>query len=102
MSQSEATPTIVAEPVAAPGARPVSDELDRIAASVRTLCPKDTEISFEYDGRLHMHLDIRGLEEVARLETLLPGLEDGIFSNLQRGLVDNRPFFHRLTVLVAR
>ena len=101
MSQSEATAGVAGNPPVATD-RPVSSELDRITAAVRSLCPKDTQISFEYDGRLQMNLDIRGLEEVARMETLLPGLCGGIFSNLQRGLVDNRPFLHRLTVVVDR
>ena len=102
MSQGEASPIAIVDAPAPTGARPVSDELDRIGKVVRSLCPKDTLISFEYDGRLHMHLDIRGLEEVARMETLLPTLEGGIFSDFQRGLVDNRPFLHRLTVRVDR
>ncbi len=102
MSASDQTPIVTAAAAEPAGERPVSRELDRIADAVRALCPKDTQIGFEYDGRLRMHLDIRGLEEVARLEILLPGLEGGMFSNIQRGLVDNRPFFHRLIVAVDR
>jgi hypothetical protein len=36
------------------------------------------------------------------LELLLPTLCGGIFPNVQRRLVDNHPFLHRLTALVAR
>jgi hypothetical protein len=51
---------------------------------------------------LQLHIDVRNLEDVSRLEVVLPSLCGGIFSNLQRGLVDNHPFLHRLTALVDR
>ena len=80
----------------------ISDELNRICGAVRAMCPNDTEIGFEFDGKLQINIDLRKLEDLARVEALLPTLCGGIFSNIQRGLVDNRPFFHRLTAEVAR
>lgn len=88
-----------------PGPEPstiVSDELSRIRSAVQTLSPSDAAIGFEYDGRLRINIDVRSLEELARLETLLPGAFDGLFSNIQRRLVEHHPFLHRLTATVAR
>ena len=80
----------------------VSDELARLRSAVGEISPKDAHVSFEFDGRLHLHVDVRNLEDVGRLEVLLPTLCGSIFSNVQRGLVDNHPFLHRLTALVDR
>jgi hypothetical protein len=33
---------------------------------------------------------------------MLPSLFGGIFSDVQRGLVDNHSFFHRVSALVTR
>ena len=80
----------------------VSNELDRITQAVAAVSPEDADIGFEYDGKLRINIDIRKLEDLARVELLLPTLCGGIFSDVQRGLVDNRPFLHRLTALVDR
>jgi hypothetical protein len=80
----------------------VSDELTRIRDAVGAVLPRDAHIFFHFDTRLHLHIDVRNLEDVSRLEVVLPSLCGGIFSNLQRGLVDNHPFLHRLTALVDR
>lgn len=80
----------------------VSEELGRIRSAVQALSPADAAIGFEYDGRLRINIDVRSLEDVARLETLLPGVCEGLFSNMRRGLVEHHPFLHRLTATVAR
>jgi hypothetical protein len=80
----------------------LSDELGKLVAELRSHAPADAAITLVFDGRLHINIDVRSLDEVARLEFLLPTLCGGIFSNVQRGLVDNHPFLHRLTALVAR
>lgn len=81
----------------------VSDELNRIGAAIEAVLPGDAEVGFAFaDGKLEVNIDIRELEDLVRIEGMLPGLCGGIFSNVQRGLVDNRPFFHRLTARVAR
>jgi hypothetical protein len=100
---AEAAANPVVEPISA-ASRPliVSDELARITTAVSAIAPQDADITFEYDGKLRINIDIRKLEDLAKVETLLPGLCGGIFSNLQRGLVENHPFLHRLTALVDR
>lgn len=90
---------------APPGAEPstiVSDELSRIRSAVQALSPEEAVIGFEYDGRLRINIDVRSLEDLARLETLLPRACEGLFYNIQRRLVEHRPFFHRLTANVDR
>jgi hypothetical protein len=80
----------------------LSDELGKLVGELRTHAPGDAAVMLVFDGRLHINIDVRNLDDVARLEFLLPTLCGGVFSNVQRGLVDNRPFLHRLTALVAR
>lgn len=80
----------------------ISDELAMLLSAVETVSPRDAKVTFDYNGTLHLHIDVRNLEDVARLEVLLPTLCGNIFANLQRGSVDNHPFFHRLTASVNR
>ena len=80
----------------------ISNELARLSGAVQAISPLDANITFDFNGTLHLHIDVRHLEDVARLEILLPTLCGGIFSNFRRGPVDNHPFQHRLTALVDR
>lgn len=92
-------------PSARPGPEPsaiVSDELSRIRSAVQALSPGDAAIGFGYDGRLRINIDVRSLEDLARLETLLPSAFGGLLFNIQRGLVEHHPFLPRLTATVAR
>lgn len=83
-------------------ARPkiVSDELNRILASLRDACPEDAAISFDFDGKLHVHIDIRNLEDVAVTEAILPTLCMNIFHDVRRGNAPHSSFFHRVSALV--
>jgi hypothetical protein len=83
-------------------AMPVTDELNRIRDAVQALCPAGATITFEYDTRLRINIDTRRMENLTRLETLLPTTCNGLFSKIQRGLVDNHPFLHRLSAEVHR
>ncbi len=80
----------------------VSDELNRILSLLREACPADAHISFDFDGRLHAHIDVRKREEVTAVETLLPMLGHGLFHEISRGGTPHHPFFHRISVLVDR
>jgi hypothetical protein len=103
MGGAEAAANPVVGQISAPAKTAfVSDELKRITDAVAALCPDDAEISFEYDGRLRINVDLRKIEDLVRFEILLPGMCGGIFSDAQRGMVENRPFLHRLTALVDR
>lgn len=80
----------------------ISDELRVLMEALQSASPRDAKITFDYDGKLHVHIDVRDLEDVARLEVVLPTLCGKIFSNFRRGSVDNHPFLHRLTASVER
>jgi hypothetical protein len=80
---------------------PVTDELNRILALLRHACPPNARISFDFDERLHVHVDVRNLEEVAAVEAALPTLGQGLFSCLRRGATPNRRFLHRVSALVT-
>lgn len=103
MGGAEAAANSIAGQIPAPAKNAiVSDELARITKAVAALCPDDAEIGFEYDGKLRINIDLRKLEDLVKVEILLPGMCGGIFSDAQRGMVENRPFLHRLTALVDR
>ena len=69
---------------------------------LHSVCPSDAVIAFEFAGALHVHIDVRSLEDMTRLETLMPSLAGGVFYDIQRGLAARRSFFHRLSASVAR
>jgi len=80
----------------------VTDELNRILAILRDVSPKDGDISFDFDGRLEVHIDVRNYEDMVKLEQLIPSLGGGIFCCMERANTPNRPFFHRVTARVDR
>ncbi len=80
----------------------VSDELTKLTEILHSVCPSDVAITFEFAGALHVHIDVRTLEDMTRLETLMPSLGGGVFHDIQRGLAARRSFFHRLSASVAR
>jgi len=103
MNEKESTARSTVEQMPAPVRDSfVSDELNRIAGAVRSVCPPDSIVGFEFEKNLRINIDIRKLEDLSRVEGLLPSLCGGIFSKIERGLVDNHSFFHRLTALVYR
>jgi hypothetical protein len=81
---------------------PVSDELSKLTAILHDICPPDALVGFEFDGRLHVHIQLRRFEDVTRLEVALPSVCGGIFSDVQHGQVGRHSFLHRVSALVAR
>jgi hypothetical protein len=103
MSPDELPNTRNVEPIfGTPGSTPVSDELQKLTAMLASVCPKESVITFEYNGKLRLHIDIRRFEEMTTIEALLPTICGGIFCNVQRGMAEKHSFFHRLTALVER
>jgi hypothetical protein len=82
-------------------ATPVTDELTRILALLKDVCPAGAMISFDFDGRLHVHIDVRKREDVTILESILPPLGRGLFHGFRRSATPHHPFFHRVSALVA-
>ena len=78
----------------------VADEPGRILALLRDTCPAGTHISFDFDGRLHVHVDVRSGETMAVVEAILPVLGQGLFHTFSRGKTPKHPFFHRISALV--
>lgn len=86
-----------------PGAFPstsVSDELSRITELLRSVCPPQTQISFSFEGRLQVHLDVRQREHVTFVKMVLPTLEAGRFDGLTVGSKPGHPFHHRISASV--
>ena len=79
----------------------VSEELGRLTDILREICPPDGVISFEYNGSLHLHIDVRRVEDVTKIEAMLPSLCGGIFQGAQRGLSAHHSFFHRISSMVS-
>lgn len=80
----------------------VSDELGTILASLVEACPPRSNIGFHFDGKLHVHIDVRAVEDVTRVEALLPSIGAGMFHTIKRGSTPGHPFFHRVSALVER
>lgn len=81
---------------------PVSDELTKLTAMLRDVCPADAIIGFEFDSKLYLHVHLRRFEDVTRLETALPSLCGGIFHDIRHGQVGRHSFLHRVSALVSR
>lgn len=80
----------------------VTEELNRILTLLRDECPTGSQISFDFDGRLHVHIDVRNREDIPTIETRLPTLGLGLFHGISRGNTPHHPFFHRVSALVNR
>ena len=80
----------------------VSDELNRILAILRDACPDQALINFDFDGRLHLHIDVRNREDVILIESMLPTMGMGLFHTISNGETPHHPFFHRISAIVDR
>lgn len=80
---------------------PLTDELNRILNFVRGSCPHGSTINFSFDGRLHVHIDVRRLEDVTLIEAVLPNLEPKLFYGWSRTATPHHSFFHRVSATVA-
>jgi len=82
--------------------RSLSDGLRQLTGTLASVCPKESVIRFEFDGKLRLHLDVRRFEELAAMEILLPTICGGAFHHVQRGMSERHSFFHHLTAVVER
>lgn len=80
----------------------ITDELNKVLTMLQGACPKDAIISFDFDGRLHVHVDVHSFEDLLKVEGILPILGGGTFHDLTRGETPHRPFHHRLSAIVDR
>jgi hypothetical protein len=80
----------------------VSDELNRILVILRETCPEGARISFDFDGTLHVHIDVRKREDATVVQTLLPKVGAGLFQKISLGGTPHHPFFHRVSAHISR
>jgi hypothetical protein len=78
----------------------VETELNRILTQARESCPSDARISFDFDGHLHIHVDVRTLQQVAEVQAALASSGGGLFHTFTRGNTPHHPFFHRLSARI--
>ncbi len=57
----------------------VSDEPRRILGLLQTANPNAAKVSFEFDGQLHAHIDLRRIEEMSIVEERLRYIGGGQF-----------------------
>ncbi|WBX84595.1 hypothetical protein [Sphingosinicella microcystinivorans] len=80
----------------------ITDELNKILDMLTSACPKGAVISFDFDGRLHVHVDVHSFEDMLKVEGILPILGGGTFHDISRGDTPHRSFHHRLSAIVDR
>jgi hypothetical protein len=86
-----------------PGAYPstsVTDELNEILGALRQAFPDAAHISFDFDGHLHVHIDVRKREQVTLVQAALPSMAVAHFHRLRMGGTPNHPFLHRVSAIV--
>ena len=80
----------------------VTDELGKLHALLSSSLPSEAAISFLFDTKLRVRIDVRSLEHVLAIEMILPTIGGGGFHDVQRGQAPNHSFMHRVTALVDR
>ncbi len=100
MSSAEAIQSAVVEHFSRAPQCTVTDELGSILRTVRERCPADARISFDFDGRLRLHVDVRTSEEVSKVETALASSRAGMFHSFSCGKTPHHPFFRRLSAVI--
>lgn len=80
---------------------PITDELGRIFAALQQSIPDAAQISFDFDGKLHVHIDVRRREQIMLIEAMLPALcGGGRFHTINLGKTPHHPFMHRISAMV--
>jgi len=82
--------------------RPISSALRRLLEPLHAEFPKAVAISFEYQKDLHLHVDLRTLEEAHVVQARLSALCGGVFHDIFIGSSPHHPFFHRVSAKVDR
>lgn len=83
--------------------RLVSDELNRIDRLLRGEFEFAARVSFEFNRRLLVHIDVRRREEANVVESRLVALGGGtLFSQVVCGNTPGHAFMHRISASVSR
>jgi hypothetical protein len=78
----------------------MTEELGGILRTVREKCPADACISFDFDGRLHLYVDVRTSDQVSNVERARAGTRIGMFHSFTRGKTPHHPFYRRLSAVI--
>lgn len=79
----------------------ISQEMKRAWSSVRKEFPDANRVSFEFDGELVLHVDVRMGQTVPLIEARLASLNGGMFTNIRHGKTPGHRFLHRVSALVS-
>lgn len=88
-------------PRTAPSRLTLNDQLAAILDDLRERIGEADEITLDFKGKLHVHLDVKKGEDLPLVEAKLTALGDGMFSQISRGSTPNHPFSHRVSALVT-
>lgn len=103
MTDSARTPDSKVEAFPEPvQSRIVSEELTRLLEFLKNEFPNASNINFEFDGKLHVHIDVRMSEEIAKIEARLAIVKADTFAQIRHGRTPGRAFLHRVSALVGR
>ncbi|MFC0205402.1 hypothetical protein [Novosphingobium soli] len=80
----------------------VSDELAVLQKSVENACPPSSIVSFVFDGKLRVAVDVHTFEEASQVEAVLPSIGGGVFHDVARGNTPGMSFRRRVSALVDR
>jgi hypothetical protein len=100
MSSAQSLQPTLVEELARARRRAVTEELGGILRTVREGCPADARISFDIDGRLHLHVDVRTSDQVVNVERALAGTRSGMFHGVTRGKTPHHPSCRRLSAVI--
>ena len=81
--------------------RTISRELERLTAQLHDEFPHAEKISFDFDGKLHLHVDVRDLEEAHIIHSRLERLYGALYSHYFVGESPHHRFWHRVSAVVA-
>lgn len=75
--------------------RNVVAALQSLSEEILAVCPPEATVSFRFDGKLYVDIDIRGVEHATLVESFLPTLQAGAFHDIRRGKPPS-PFLQRI------
>lgn len=84
------------------GAKSLTEQLDEILKTLHAEFPEAAAIFLDFNGKLHVHIDVRKGEDVPLLEARLTLLDPGLFTQISRGATPGHPFSHRISAVINR
>lgn len=82
-------------------AKSLTEQLEAIWTKLQSEFPEAANITLEFNGRLHVYIDVRAGEDVPLYEERLSLLDEGTFTQITRGATPGHPFSHRISSVIA-